>query len=363
MTQDQSFLEAIRAEPDDDALRLIYADWLMEQEGPSRVERGEFIRLQIERGRLAIDDPRREPLQHDERRLLARNWEAWIGPLRELTGNGRGTDLWMRTGFHPDSHLRFRRGFVEKLAVDAEAFLSHWADLLRLTPFRYLQLTGAGPHAARLAQCPALAEVRGLDFTDYYVDPLDGAGMAELARSPYLGRLCELDLYSNNLGNRGVAALATAGWFSQLTFLNLSGNGLSGAGLSALASAPASRLRSLCANNNAFQPAGIMNLASSSLMRNLSNLYLIACELGDEGAEALARLGAGSPLRQLELGGNAITDRGAHALAHSPVLNGVIILGMEGNHLTAEGCRELRSSPHLQSSCHLKLTGNPGWSP
>ena len=50
MTQEEAFLYAIQAEPSDDALRLVYADWLEEQgESP----RGEFIRVQIA---LAPDD-------------------------------------------------------------------------------------------------------------------------------------------------------------------------------------------------------------------------------------------------------------------------------------------------------------------
>ena len=44
MSIEQAFLADIIAHPDDDAPRLIYADWLEENGQP---ERGEFIRLQI----------------------------------------------------------------------------------------------------------------------------------------------------------------------------------------------------------------------------------------------------------------------------------------------------------------------------
>ena len=48
MSDATALLAAIRAAPDDDAPRLIYADWLDEHGQP---ERAEFIRVQIELAR------------------------------------------------------------------------------------------------------------------------------------------------------------------------------------------------------------------------------------------------------------------------------------------------------------------------
>jgi len=42
MSQENAFLQAILDDPDNDDLRLVYADWLEERGDP----RGEFIRLQ-----------------------------------------------------------------------------------------------------------------------------------------------------------------------------------------------------------------------------------------------------------------------------------------------------------------------------
>ena len=42
MSSEESFMEAILQSPDDDALHLIFADWLEEHGNP----RGEFIRVQ-----------------------------------------------------------------------------------------------------------------------------------------------------------------------------------------------------------------------------------------------------------------------------------------------------------------------------
>jgi len=305
MTQDESFLAAIRAEPDDDAIRLIYADWLMERDDPSQVERGEFIRLQIERTRCVPGLTQAEDLRRREQFLLERNWKAWIEPLRELGSNRRG-DLWLPRDYQPDGLILFHRGFISKLSLHAATFLSRATELFRLTPLEYLRLTGAGAHAVALASCPALAAIRQLDFIDYFVDPLDAEGMRVLALSPFLDRLQELDLYSNNLGDAGVSALATAVWLPQLTFLDLSDNGVSALGLATLANAP----------------------------------------LGE--------------LRHLELGGNQITDQGAVVLSRSPLLSQLRYLGLEGNQLTGEGCRELRFSPYLSATAQLRLPRNPG---
>src|SRR3954465_1671476 len=71
-------LSAVLAEPDDDAPRLAYADWLADNGQP---ERAEFVRLQIERMRR----PRRDPARHyyGERELAFGRAQApqWLAAL------------------------------------------------------------------------------------------------------------------------------------------------------------------------------------------------------------------------------------------------------------------------------------------
>ena len=68
MTDEPSFLQAIIAEPDIDAPRLVYADWLEETAVPVAVARARFIRLQIE---LANNDRRADDYpQRGEGRLV-----------------------------------------------------------------------------------------------------------------------------------------------------------------------------------------------------------------------------------------------------------------------------------------------------
>src|SRR5262249_10339211 len=64
MKVQEQLLAAIRANPDDDAVRLVYADWLEEHGDPDRAE---FIRVQITLDGLPPDDPRYLPLRRRER--------------------------------------------------------------------------------------------------------------------------------------------------------------------------------------------------------------------------------------------------------------------------------------------------------
>lgn len=78
-----AFMADIRAAPDDDSPRLIYADWLHDHGDP---ERAEFIRVQCELARLPADDPRRDALAFREMRLSGHEtrWteEAFLDWLR-----------------------------------------------------------------------------------------------------------------------------------------------------------------------------------------------------------------------------------------------------------------------------------------
>src|SRR4051794_4488118 len=73
MSQENAFLEAIRAEPDADVHRMAYADWLSERDDP----RGEFIRVQCELARMGPDDPCRAPLAERETELLRLHEVDW----------------------------------------------------------------------------------------------------------------------------------------------------------------------------------------------------------------------------------------------------------------------------------------------
>src|SRR5689334_22533376 len=103
MTHDEAFLKDICTNPDDDAPRLIYADWLDEHGQP---ERAEFIRTQCELARLAENDERRSALAARELELLVAHRAEWSAPL---------------TGWGAEKSV-FRCGFVEFVMMTGENF-------------------------------------------------------------------------------------------------------------------------------------------------------------------------------------------------------------------------------------------------
>jgi uncharacterized protein (TIGR02996 family) len=149
MTQADAFLQAIVEQPEDIAIRLIFADWLDENgESP----RGEFIRVQIELATLP-DARRHEPLSvremvllNRERELLSepRHFVNWV-PLIFHSGSGAG----IRVAKPPRVELTgigfqwvtFRRGFVESVTCTAADWIQHAAEIRRAAPIREVTLT------------------------------------------------------------------------------------------------------------------------------------------------------------------------------------------------------------------------------
>src|SRR5438105_4767447 len=74
MQEEQGFLKAIQANPDDDLSRLVYADWLDER-GDLR---GEFLRLQLALRSLAPDHPHRVSGEHELSYLRAQAPADWL---------------------------------------------------------------------------------------------------------------------------------------------------------------------------------------------------------------------------------------------------------------------------------------------
>lgn len=73
----EAFLKAIQEQPEDDAPRLMYADWLTERGDP----RGEFLRVQCELAHTTPGQLDGRRLAQRERELLVEHCTAWLGPL------------------------------------------------------------------------------------------------------------------------------------------------------------------------------------------------------------------------------------------------------------------------------------------
>src|SRR6476620_2551512 len=123
MPDDDAFLRAIIANPDDDLPRLVYADWLDEHGEP---ERAEFIRVQCELAGVRGDMARFEKLFTRSEQLLAVHRPRWLGPLADLV-----------------EHATFLRGFVIQVTLPAAAFLVHADAIWHLAPVQRVKLKDA----------------------------------------------------------------------------------------------------------------------------------------------------------------------------------------------------------------------------
>jgi uncharacterized protein (TIGR02996 family) len=299
VTHNDAFLEAIIENPDGDAPRLIYADWLDEHDQP---ERAEFIRLQCELAPLRADSPRRPELERREKQLLRAHRQEWVGPLGKLV-----------------QKCGFRRGFVEEIAANGPQFLDNAAQILRSAPVRRALLY-ASVDVAQLAACPELGRLQGL-VLHYGVSEADdedflllGACAAVLRRLEVL-HATECDV--SPAGLRPVLASPDLVGLRQLFLCACDFQGADGARV--MADSPQlAALECFSLHSSRLDDEGAAVLRDRDPFRRLDSLFLNGCRLGDAGARALARSRYVAGLERLHLSDNRLGDGGTIALAESP---------------------------------------------
>jgi uncharacterized protein (TIGR02996 family) len=132
MTPDDAFLHDIIEHPDDDAPRLIYADWLDEH---GQADRAEFIRLQCRLAALPPDDPGIKEMHSRELQLLRSHQDQWVGDLKRVVIS-----------------FLFARGFVSWVAVSAPKFVEHGDWLFAQAPIRTVQMSDLARCIHKLVQ-------------------------------------------------------------------------------------------------------------------------------------------------------------------------------------------------------------------
>ncbi len=292
---DEGFLRTILDAPDDDAPRLVYADWLEEH---GRPERAEFIRVECEqatirRGRAVApnrwDSPRFWELEERRQQLYDRHARRWFAPLFAVF---RG-------------EMRTERGFPWHIALAARRFIEVGEAIFRAAPtIEDVFLDRLGRNMPDLARCRALGHVRQLTF---FETPLRTREAEQLAASPHLGNLraLEIPFTDTQIGPRGAAALAGA-----------------------------------------------------KSLRRLERLDIYNHAVYDEGAGALFRSARLATLTSLHLGNNGLTDEAALALSEAEHLK-LTALDLMSNHLSGTGVAALAGAAHLAGLERLSLYGNP----
>jgi len=355
-TPADGFLRDILDRPDDDAVRLIYADWLDDHGDPDRAE---FIRLQVERAARGemTPTPREEALRKKHRAT----WEAEV-------------PAWARR------KVVFERGFVARVQSTALDFLDKAAGLFKRSPIRGVEFRTYDKRAKELGKSEYLSRLNWLTLSGWHGDCFDGPAAKAFFKSPHLGGVRFLDLggcpigpdgakalaasslaavatllvNGADLGPKGVADLAKAKSLAALTTLNLGYNALGDKGASALADSPAmATLRELQIWNNGVTARGLRPLAAAA--PTLAVLSLARNAVFDAGAILLAGSARSASLVELDLEGNGLTEAGVRALAASPHLDGLTVLSLERNAVGDAGAVALAESPRLGSLRVLNL--------
>src|SRR5262245_61137917 len=87
----EAFMAAIRAAPEDDGPRLVFADWLDEQ---GENDRAEFIRIQLKLHGDPYSPLRDTDLGTRQRVLAGSHFSEWFGGLRQLGARVGEEGLW-----------------------------------------------------------------------------------------------------------------------------------------------------------------------------------------------------------------------------------------------------------------------------
>jgi uncharacterized protein (TIGR02996 family) len=336
MNTEEAFLHDICDNADDDAPRLVYADWLEERGGDGDGERAEFIRLQCRLTELPWDDAQRPGLKRREAQLLKKYGKKWVGPLGRLT---KGREL--------------VRGFVEKVSLDARDFLSHADELFRLAPVCMATLSDANYQVLRrLAVCPHLARLRCLAVHG----SMRAGGVRVLAASPHLANLRGLDVNDTVIEPEGLEALVSSPNLPSLTHLALGACRVGSAGVSLLAGSEwSTRLRALDLRGNELEPADLRLLVDSPHLSGLWRLGLWYNRLRDEGALILAGSDLLGQLGHLSIGNNRFGPEGVRAFARSPRIANLQALWLGVDQIGDDAALELARSPHLHPQAFLAL--------
>jgi uncharacterized protein (TIGR02996 family) len=336
---DHAFLEAILAAPEDDALRLVYADWLEDRGGPGDAARAEFIRTQMELASLADDDPRRPPLKDREHEFLAEHERRWLGDWPSYV-----------------PHWRFERGLLTEIETSTGTLVEAGADLFARHPITRLVLepedayvpgpveeVGAAPWLARLVSLrllkwnmsvgetePVLASPHLTGLTELDAsDAADGGYFPSvLARCPSLARL---RLVGAPGGPGDPAAMVEVLESTAVEDLDASGAFVNDDALGALLRGRfAGRLVRLCAAHGAFGPDGWRAFASPTLTGSLHRLDIAQSLLAGAGLGLLFALPGLRNLTALKLSSQTAPAEGlGGAIAYSPFWANAVALEAE----------------------------------
>ena len=228
MSERQSLLAAVTADPEDDAVRLVYADWLDEN---GEAPRAEFIRTQIGREKLGKKSKKRDGMEARERELLALHAEEWLRPVPKWARPQKDDMIADEIEW-----FGFRRGFLQGVIFPGvKTFLRDAPKLFALEPITHTYLGGGEGLPELAAKSPEFMRLVGMRFGHYSTGD---AGVIELSKLPVMPNLRQLWLYKNEIGDAGLKALAKWPGLATVEDLELGFNDFQAEGIKALIASP-----------------------------------------------------------------------------------------------------------------------------
>lgn len=321
----RDFKAAIASEPDDNDLRLVFADWLDEHGDTNRAE---FIRLQcmLAGTKAPLDDL--PALRNREQELLRAHEKEWAAEF-----------------FPWADGVEFERGFVSALSTSASHLLENADSLFSSSPIQRLRLHGAHDLMPEIAGRPFLGRIRAIDLSNVSIQD---EGLEALLGSPYLLSLESLCLNNTVITNAGLDSLVAWPGFPRLVSLDVSANLIGDRGVVTLAEATSPpTLEEFFCHNNDTGIAAIQAIVGTPIFRALTTLNLSYNGVWDMGCAAISEAPSARSLNVLYLSYAGIQDSGVEALAASPHLGELRELWLDDNDIGDAGLRRLCESTTL----------------
>jgi uncharacterized protein (TIGR02996 family) len=391
--EELAFIEHIRDNFDDDAPRLVYADWLEEQ---GQIDKAQFIRLDCERARFDSEDLRW--LEWYEKGMYLRKGypNRWFDPLPAFALD------------NADFFFSTERGFVDYLSLIRDQIPEDLDDLLQFAPLLHkLQLQDSSDEVIeRLSDWPGLSRISEFDLRSFSqrapakglfsspfltkIKALVGYDLAMemsdiealtrskacqhlqrlslmkcridpemscvLVRWPGIGNVKDLTLSWNQINDQTISDLANSRFPIQVEELNIGSNPISIAGIDALVASRHFRsLRFLSVDTLRLGPSLPEVLATWPALRSIRSLWIGDNQITDRGLETLLGSNFIEKLESLHLEQSSLTSDGILALVNSSVLEGITRLNLSRNSLGDEGIERLLNSPLLNRLQSLNL--------
>lgn len=382
LKEQEPFLAEIRENPDDLAAYAVFADWLEEQGNP----RGEFMNIQLQLEDEKLRAPARKKLQEQEKTLLKKHQEEWLGDLAPFL---------LKKNRHPSGYRKqpmvswkFSRGFLDSITIHFAKpdFVKTLKNSPHASMLRELRIREF-PHGEELVEefeeyadrewdwddNPSLDALSGAKFEnlrhfevdedespsyEYPACHIEGEGLERLVKN--MPRLETLILEAHDVNAEAIFKLKMP-YLKSITVnhndnypINVLARNRSLTQLEAIWFYP----HALDYDDEPYiQLDDVKSICRSKNLTSLKHLRLYLSTAGDEGIRELISSRMLQRLKTLDMRHGAVTDAGAELLAAKD-LSHLELLNLDSNFLTKAGVSRLKQTG-VNLSASGQNTGTP----